>query len=77
MRVLPSMDPAHVSITANDDAQARCPYSEETLVGCRYYTPRSAHGDFPEAAQCAEAEIVSGPQHIRQAICRRRERHGR
>jgi hypothetical protein len=48
-----------------------CPYSEETVVGCRYYRPRSAHGDFPGAGQCADAVILSGTHHIRQTICRR------
>jgi hypothetical protein len=51
-----------------------CPYSEETVVGCRYYRPRSAHGGFPGAGRCADAEIVSADRHIRQTICRRRER---
>jgi hypothetical protein len=52
-------------------ADRPCPYSEETVVGCRFYTPRSAHGDFPGAAQCADAVIISGAHHIRQTVCRR------
>ena len=55
-------------------ASGLCPYSEETLAGCRYYRPISAHGDFPEAAHCAEASVVSGADHIRHTICRRRAR---
>lgn len=53
-------------------ASALCPYSEETVVGCRYYRPISAHGDFPEAAHCAEASVLGGAGHIRHTICRRR-----
>jgi hypothetical protein len=49
-----------------------CPYSEETVAGCRYYRPISAHGDFPEAAHCAEASALHGSSHIRHTICRRR-----
>lgn len=53
-------------------ASGLCPYSEETVAGCRHYRPISAHGDFPEAAHCAEASVLSGADHIRQTICRRR-----
>jgi hypothetical protein len=55
-------------------ASGLCPYSEETVAGCRYYRPISAHGDFPEAAHCAEAFVLSGADHIRHTICRRRAR---
>jgi hypothetical protein len=57
----------------SDDVAPPCPYSEETVVGCRYYRPRSAHGDFPDAGQCADAEIVSAGSHVRQTICRRQK----
>ena len=53
-------------------ASALCPYSEETVAGCRYYRPISAHGDFPEAAHCAEASVLGVDGHIRHTICRRR-----
>jgi len=53
------------------DSLVPCPYSEETLAGCRHYRPRSAHGDFPEAGQCTEAFTISGTEHIRHIICRR------
>ena len=50
----------------------RCTYSEETVMGCRHYEPVSAHGDFPEAAHCREASVISGSDHVRHTICRRR-----
>ncbi len=53
-------------------APGLCPYSEETVAGCRHYRPLSAHGDFPEAAHCAEASVLGGAGHIRHTICRRR-----
>jgi hypothetical protein len=53
-------------------ASGLCPYSEETVAGCRHYRPISTHGDFPEAAHCAEAAVLSGANHIRHTICRRR-----
>jgi hypothetical protein len=56
-------------------ASGLCPYSEETVAGCRHYRPISAHGDFPEAAHCAKASVLSGADHIRHTICRRRT-HG-
>jgi hypothetical protein len=52
----------------------RCTYSEETVMGCRYYEPMSAHGDFPDAAHCREASVISGSDHVRHTICRRRLR---
>lgn len=48
-----------------------CAYSEETLVGCRFYSPRSAHGDFPGAADCEKAFVISGSDHVRRVVCRR------
>jgi hypothetical protein len=50
----------------------RCTYSEETVMGCRHYEPVSAHGDFPEAAHCREASVISGSDHVRHTMCRRR-----
>jgi hypothetical protein len=49
-----------------------CPYSEETVAGCRHYRPVSAHGDFPGAGHCEEASVLNGVDHIRHTICRRR-----
>jgi hypothetical protein len=75
MEVMSTGPPADHSLnTATVDHVVRpCPYSEETVVGCGYYRPRSAHGDFPGAAQCVDAEIVSGASHVRHTICRHRE----
>ena len=53
------------------DALGLCPYSEETVAGCRHYRPVSAHGDFPEAGQCIDAVVISGTGHIRYTICGR------
>jgi hypothetical protein len=53
------------------DALGLCPYSEETVAGCRHYHPISAHGDFPEAAHCSDAIVISGTDHIRHTICGR------
>jgi len=56
-----------------DGLMGRCPYSEETVMGCRHYEPVSAHGDFPEAAHCKEASVISGSDHVRHTVCRRRQ----
>jgi hypothetical protein len=67
--------PAHPTQTrvANGvDALILCPYSEETLTGCRFYQPISEHGGFPEAGQCKDAFLISGADHIRSTICARR-----
>jgi hypothetical protein len=42
------------------------------VVGCRYYEPLSAHGDFPEAGRCKDAVVLSGANHIRRTLCHRR-----
>ena len=57
---------------SNVDALELCPYSEETVAGCRHYQPISAHGDFPEAGRCTDAFVISGTGHIRNTICSRR-----
>ena len=49
-----------------------CPYSEETVVGCRFYRPVSAHGDFPGAAHCEDASVLNGADHVRYTVCQRR-----
>ena len=53
------------------DALGLCPYSEETVAGCRHYHPVSAHGDFPGAGRCIDAFVISGTDHIRYTICSR------
>ena len=53
------------------DTLGLCPYSEETVAGCRHYHPVSAHGDFPEAGHCIDAVVISGTGHIRHTICAR------
>ncbi|HVC41543.1 MAG TPA: hypothetical protein VND54_06165 [Candidatus Saccharimonadales bacterium] len=62
------------AVATIDDSSASCPYSEETVVGCRFYRPVSAHGDFPEAGHCADASVLTSADHIRHTICRRRMR---
>ena len=56
-------------VESDVDALGLCPYSEETVAGCRYYHPLSAHGDFPEAGRCTDAVVISGTDHIRRTIC--------
>lgn len=46
---------------------AVCPYSEETVTACRYYRPRSEHGDAPDAASCRHALVI----HVSSAVRRR------
>lgn len=58
-------------VKSDVDALELCPYSEETIAGCRYYHPLSAHGDFPDAGHCTDAFVISGTDHIRYAICGR------
>jgi len=48
-----------------------CPYSEETVTGCRNYLPVSQHGGFPGAAACRLAVRLPGSDYIRQTVCRR------
>jgi hypothetical protein len=49
-----------------------CPYSEETVAGCRNYVPASEHGGFPGAAHCQWAMRLPTSQYIRNSLCRRR-----
>ena len=57
---------------ATSDALGSCPYSEETMTGCRHYLPVSQHGGFPGAARCRLAMKLPTPDYIHQAVCRRR-----
>ena len=59
--------PVHV------DEPVFCPYSEETVAGCRHYRSKSEHGDFPDAAECEWVLVVSLSSHQRRRIC---GRHG-
>ncbi len=61
----PDAPPAYSDV----DALGLCPYSEETVAGCRYYHPVSAHSDFPEAGHCTDAVVISGSDPIRYTIC--------
>jgi len=63
--------PVAVPVVSDVDSLGLCPYSEETVAGCRHYRPVSAHGDFPEAGHCVDAVVISGTGHIRQTICGR------
>jgi hypothetical protein len=49
-----------------------CPYSEETVTGCRNYVAVSQHGGFPGAARCRHAVQLPTSEYIRHTLCRRR-----
>ena len=53
------------------DSRRPCPYSEETVTGCRHYAPVSVHGGFPGAACCHWAVNLSTHDYIRTLMCRR------
>ncbi len=53
------------------DEPAFCPYSEETVTGCRHYRAKSEHGDFADAAECQAVLVISLSSHQRQRTCRR------
>ncbi|MFI5287591.1 MAG: hypothetical protein ACHQ4F_14910 [Candidatus Dormibacteria bacterium] len=53
------------------DTQALCPYSEETMAGCRHYLPVSQHGGFPGAGHCRLAVKVPTSCYIRTMVCTR------
>ncbi len=59
------------AVDSDVDELGLCPYSGETVAGCRHYQPVSAHGDFPEAGRCIDAVVISGTGHIRYTICGR------
>ena len=71
MRIEDGLRPAP-PVTTDVDSLGLCPYSEETVAGCRHYTPVSEHGDFPGAGHCKEAFTLSGTDHIRYILCGRR-----
>lgn len=71
-KVQPEEQPTATGIPDGVDALGLCPYSEETVAGCRHYLPVSEHGDFPEAGHCRDAFLISGTDHIRYTICARR-----
>ena len=48
-----------------------CPYSRETVAGCRLYRPRSEHGSGPDAADCGWSVATEPGPHLRTVICRR------
>ncbi len=70
--VHPDDQPTRTPVPSGVDALGLCPYSEETLNGCRHYHPIAEHGDFPEAGHCKDAFLISGADHIRYTICARR-----
>jgi hypothetical protein len=51
--------------------QVLCPYSEETMAGCRHYLPVSQHGGFPGAGLCRWAVKVPTSCYIRTMVCTR------
>ena len=60
------------AVAASEGFLGLCPYSEETVVGCRFYRPVSAHGDFPGAGHCEDASVLNGADHVRYTVCQRR-----
>jgi hypothetical protein len=62
---------AHAAATADTNVFAVCPYSEETLAGCRFYRAASQHAAYPGAADCRSAIALSGPIYLRRRACRR------
>lgn len=56
----------------HDFVYSDCPYSRETVAGCRFYRPRSEHGSGPDAADCAFSVATAPGPHIRTVTCRRR-----
>jgi hypothetical protein len=57
------------SVQSFDDI-VLCPYSEETVTGCRNYLPVSQHGGFPGAARCRFALRLLTSEYIRHTLCR-------
>jgi hypothetical protein len=51
-----------------------CPFSDETVVGCRHYVPVSEHGDFSTAGECRFVQTLQVTEHVRQKHCRRQLR---
>jgi hypothetical protein len=49
-----------------------CPFSDETVVGCRHYLAVSEHGDFPGAADCRFEQRLRVTEHVRRRLCQRR-----
>ena len=56
----------------HDFVYSDCPYSRETVAGCRFYRPRSEHGSGPDAADCALSVVTEPVPHLRMVLCRRR-----
>ena len=54
------------------DTLGPCPYSEETVTGCRHYIPVSQHGGSPGASRCRLAVNLPAPDYIQRSVCRRR-----
>lgn len=59
------------SVPSFDDV-CLCPYSEETMTGCRNYLPVSQHGGFPGAARCQFALRLPTSEYIEHTLCRGR-----
>lgn len=49
-----------------------CPYSYDTVAGCPFYTPLSAHGSAPDAARCRFVLTARPGEHVRTLVCVRR-----
>lgn len=51
-----------------------CPYSRDTVAGCPFYEPVSAHGSAPDAARCRFVLAAHSSAHVRTLVCVRRTR---
>lgn len=63
---------AESAATPESGAFGACPYSEETVAGCRFYRAAAQHGAYPGAAECRSAIAMSGPVYLRRRVCLRR-----
>ena len=57
--------------TPSQTAAKRCPYSSHTVMACRHYVPRSAHGDAADAALCKFSAVEHVGEHQVRLICHR------
>lgn len=46
-----------------------CPYSRDTVAGCPFYEPISAHGSAPDAALCRYVLAARSSRHVRTLVC--------
>jgi hypothetical protein len=54
---------------ATDDTRKECPYSAETIAGCRYYEPRSHHASAPGSELCRHVVVEQRGTPVRRLRC--------